>query len=167
MLSKIKTIYSRIIRTILERIRYKDTVRLIKTHLDPLASSEGCNQLLKTLKEEREERFYSIPKTVEECIVRAATALIEEGTGKVITIYSVAAPGHHAECILFANSLLKTPLHTVPNTLTKQGFLTNTGRFVDRTEGFAIATKPHQIITKHGTSDMLFSEDMWGGDQRE
>lgn len=43
----------------------------------------------------------------------------------------------------------------------EQGFLTTKGRFVDRAEGFRIATAADQIETKHGSPGLLFSEDMW------
>lgn len=44
-----------------------------------------------------------------------------------------------------------------------QGFLTSTGRFVNRTEGFYIASREKQIIRTSGNSGepTLYSEDMW------
>lgn len=42
-----------------------------------------------------------------------------------------------------------------------QGFLTTTGRFVDRIEGLAIATAAGQLIRKTNPQDILFSEDLW------
>lgn len=42
-----------------------------------------------------------------------------------------------------------------------QGFLTTSGRFVDRKKGLKIATKRGQIIKKHGNESELYSEDMW------
>lgn len=42
-----------------------------------------------------------------------------------------------------------------------QGFLTNTGRFVDRHEAANIARAAGQIIKKTGPEDELFSEDVW------
>jgi hypothetical protein len=43
----------------------------------------------------------------------------------------------------------------------EQGFITSTGRFVDRDEGFLIARAAGQIKQKHGPATHLFSEDMW------
>lgn len=43
----------------------------------------------------------------------------------------------------------------------EQGFVTNTGRFVDRVAGLAIAKSAGQIVEKHGSERILFSEDMW------
>ncbi|MEK1908147.1 MAG: hypothetical protein AAAB13_20435 [Pseudomonas sp.] len=40
-----------------------------------------------------------------------------------------------------------------------QGFLTSTGRFVNRVEGFYIAHRAGQIGTKD--TPQLFSEDLW------
>lgn len=42
-----------------------------------------------------------------------------------------------------------------------QGFITSSGRFVDRQEGCVIARSRGQIIVKTGPADVLFSEDMW------
>lgn len=44
-----------------------------------------------------------------------------------------------------------------------QGFLTSTGRFVNRTEGYYIASRADQIIHKSGNAGepTLYSEDMW------
>jgi hypothetical protein len=44
-----------------------------------------------------------------------------------------------------------------------QGFLTSSGRYVDREEGFTIASAAGQIIHKSGNPDTptLYSEDMW------
>jgi len=42
-----------------------------------------------------------------------------------------------------------------------QGFLTSTGRFVDRLEGCVIARAADQIKHKTGPEDTLFSECMW------
>jgi hypothetical protein len=41
-----------------------------------------------------------------------------------------------------------------------QGFITTTGRFVDRVEGLAIAEREGQIIHKHPPFDELLSEDL-------
>lgn len=41
----------------------------------------------------------------------------------------------------------------------QQGFVTTTGRFVDRIEGLKIAEAANQIIKKHHPKDRLLSED--------
>lgn len=42
-----------------------------------------------------------------------------------------------------------------------QGFLTNSGKFVDREEGLIIAQRNNQILEKSPPKYKLFSEDMW------
>ena len=42
-----------------------------------------------------------------------------------------------------------------------QGFITSTGRFVDRREACLIAKRADQIIKKTGPDHILFSEDLW------
>jgi len=44
-----------------------------------------------------------------------------------------------------------------------QGFITDTGRFVDRAEGYDIAAASGQIVHKSGQPDVprLYTEDMW------
>lgn len=41
-----------------------------------------------------------------------------------------------------------------------QGFITNTGHFVDRKQAMIIAKAANQLIVKH-TGDSLFSEDLY------
>ena len=48
-----------------------------------------------------------------------------------------------------------------------QGFITNTGRFVDRIEGLQIATREDQIVHKHPSYDILYSEDIWSNERGE
>jgi hypothetical protein len=43
----------------------------------------------------------------------------------------------------------------------KQGFITDTGRFVDRQEGLKIAFATGQIIKKQYNKHKLFSEEVW------
>jgi len=42
-----------------------------------------------------------------------------------------------------------------------QGFITSSGRFVDREEGCRLAEAAGQIRHKTGPADVLFSECMW------
>ena len=43
----------------------------------------------------------------------------------------------------------------------KQGFITESNRFVDRKLAYKIASHYNQIINKHNPKDVLFSEDLW------
>lgn len=45
--------------------------------------------------------------------------------------------------------------------MNNQGFMTSTGRWVDREEGCKIARAAGQIRHKTGPDNILFSEDMW------
>lgn len=42
-----------------------------------------------------------------------------------------------------------------------QGFVTSTGRYVDRVEGLSIAQAANQIKPGFGVHSQLFSEDLW------
>jgi hypothetical protein len=81
---------------------------------------------------------------------------------------SVARPGRHSDVIAFARSA-GVPKGTDHS---KQGFVTNTGRFVDRVEGarIAIAAGQVRLHPKSGNTVLhdglnwppyLYSEDMW------
>ena len=63
----------------------------------------------------------------------------------------------HAECFK------KMQKDGVTHIGAKQGFVTEgKERFVNRYEAFDIAEKAGQVIRKHGTKEMLFSEDLNG-----
>jgi hypothetical protein len=49
----------------------------------------------------------------------------------------------------------------------RQGFVTSTGRFVDRKEGLAIAKAANQIVKKHGSNRELYSEDLYVNERVE
>lgn len=74
------------------------------------------------------------------------------------TVYSVPRPGRHHHIIAQMGARYierRAEGHT-------QGFLTNTGRFVDSKEAFLIATAMGQIIQKPlGDPEKLYSDDMW------
>ena len=71
-------------------------------------------------------------------------------------VFVVQRPGRHDKvCQLM--SRLGFPSEALRN----QGFLTNLGRFVDRTEGAIIAEMANQLIRKTPPTDLLFSEDLW------
>lgn len=46
------------------------------------------------------------------------------------------------------------------------GFITSTGRFVDRKDGFVVAEKAGQVRKRKGLSDQLHSEDFWNPEIR-
>ncbi len=62
---------------------------------------------------------------------------------------------HHDVIHAMAEAGFPTPIRG------DQGFLTDDGVFVNRLEGFKIATAAGQILHKYGPADTLFSEDMW------
>ena len=71
-------------------------------------------------------------------------------------VYSVPRPGrHHNVChVMMAQGL-------PPETMRLQGFVTSTGRFVDRREAAIIARDAGQLLRKTNPTDLLFSEDVW------
>ena len=64
-------------------------------------------------------------------------------------------PARHHDIIAYIYGQTQKPVTG------EQGFLTDTGRFVDREVGLHIAKKANQIIEKTGNQKYLFSEDMW------
>lgn len=80
-----------------------------------------------------------------------AAALIAGGV-----ICFTPAPGRHHHVI---HALAKNRAGEMSHG--DQGFVTNTGRFVDREEGLAIAKSAGQIIKKNGNERELYSEDLW------
>lgn len=141
-----------------ERYHNRLVVRYIEKHLNPHSGS-----IIKydTISEKEKRSFAYEVLNHKEFIIRAATVLIDETDNTIINTFSVASPGHHAECIFFANKYYGRPISTIPNTKQSQGFITNLGRYIDRKEGFKIATAANQINKKHGNPTKLFSEDMW------
>ena len=71
-------------------------------------------------------------------------------------VYSVPKPGRHHNVIRIMNRR-----GMGPETMREQGFLTNTGRFVDRKEACLIARAADQIMLKTEPVGLLFSEDVW------
>jgi len=86
-----------------------------------------------------------------ELIVRAA--IQHDGT-----IYSLPPPARHHNVIrmMFADGF---PSEAVA--LQNQGFVTSTGRFVDRYQGAKIARRAGQLVRLPTPPDMLTSEDVW------
>lgn len=82
-----------------------------------------------------------------------AAALLYDGT-----IYSAPPPArHHTVIRMMADQGLPNEAMCLRN----QGFVTSTGRFVDRYEGARIARAAGQIIREPTPPDMLTSEDVW------
>lgn len=72
-------------------------------------------------------------------------------------VLSLPSPARH-------HSLIRPAVENLemrPPILGIQGFLTSTGRFVNRKEAFFIATEANQIGCKTGTADELYTEDLW------
>lgn len=73
-------------------------------------------------------------------------------------IFSVPAPGRHHHVIKLI--IDTTAAKRVPADST-QGFVTNTGRFLDREEACVVAIRADQLIRKTYPENLLFSEDLW------
>lgn len=93
-----------------------------------------------------------------EHIVAAAERFTNKGPhgNEISWIVMVERPGRHHDCMHgMIGARHPTPI------VGEQGFVTNTGRFVDRKLGWEIALQAHQIVNDIGTSGRLFSEHMW------
>ena len=75
-------------------------------------------------------------------------------------IFSLPAPARHHTILNSIALVLGGSMVLPPQT---QGFLTSTGRFVNRIEAYSIAHREGQIIKKTGDTNTpeLFSEDLW------
>jgi hypothetical protein len=82
--------------------------------------------------------------------IEAAAVLYEEIT------YSVPRPGRHHNVI---EAMYDLGLRA--DAMRYQGFVTSTGRFVDRYEAARIARAAGQIVREPTPPDMLTSEDVW------
>lgn len=72
-------------------------------------------------------------------------------------VLSLPSPARHHTIINGATQNLEMK----PPILGTQGFMTSTGRFVNRKEACFIATEANQITVKTGNADELYSEDLW------
>ena len=93
-----------------------------------------------------------------ETIVAAAIqvdGILVEGYAPYKVVLSVERPGRHHHVAWFLGT------HGVDHP--DQGFLTNTGRYVDRQEAYVIAKAAGQILVKTGSAHVptLYSEDVW------
>ncbi len=71
-------------------------------------------------------------------------------------VYSLPPPARHHTVIQ-----MMAELGMGPETMGDQGFVTDSGRFVSRSEAAIIATQADQLILKSFPTDLLFSEDVW------
>lgn len=101
----------------------------------------------------------AIRRSLEYTVDAGASGHFSYGTFDLIM--SVPKPGrhHHVLNIASLNKVVNQDEHHLA--YWDQGFLTNTGRFVDRKEGCTIARAANQIVQKTGPEEILFSEDMW------
>lgn len=90
------------------------------------------------------------PETIE------AAAILRIADNRVFTLPRPARHNHIIDHIIKTEPGVKRVGYGY-----KQGFLTSTSRFVDRTEACLIARAAGQIKTKHGASNQLYSEDVW------
>lgn len=90
--------------------------------------------------------------SVTETIVAAAISIDN------VTI-SLPQPARHPHVLMSAEAFLKDDYGLQAT----QGFLTSTGRFVNRIQAYQIAWSAKQVMTKLKPSDIpqLFSEDLW------
>lgn len=101
------------------------------------------------------------PTPTVETIVAAAyrvDSVTVEGCAPYKLIVSVSTPGRHCHISWWLGA------HGMTGEEQRdQGFLTSTGRFVDRKEGCAIARAAGQIDEekKTGGANTLYSEDLW------
>jgi len=77
------------------------------------------------------------------------------------TVFTVPRPGRHHTVIAHMREQGKPFRDPKFQQRHVQGFVTDTGRFVDRKEACAIARAAGQLIRKTGGSKTLYSEDVW------
>lgn len=73
---------------------------------------------------------------------------------------SLPPPARHHTILNFMATIMEIDARQVAPS--NQGFLSNKGRFLNRTEAFYIAQREGQIIKKTGgNAPALYSEDLW------
>lgn len=89
-------------------------------------------------------------------IERIAGAAIYHGG-----IFSLPPPARHHTILHTLALTLGVDVMTIPPE--NQGFITSTGRFVNRVEAYHIASQANQLIKEahRGDQRKLFSEDLW------
>ncbi len=98
-------------------------------------------------------RYYAFSRKADS-IERIIGAAIEHPCGM---IYVALNPGRHHHVIRMMDYMGVAGLDTTR----RQGYMTTSGRFVDRRTGLHLATLSKQIVKKHPASWELYSEDMW------
>lgn len=73
------------------------------------------------------------------------------------TIWSNAPPDRYADVIFRMAKAGNYPMIFEKH----KGFMTNTGRFVNRKEAKVIAKEAGQLLESASASENLFSEDLW------
>lgn len=90
--------------------------------------------------------------TEQEHIVGVAIYMKEDGI-----VHTLPKPNRHHNIIWM---LAPTGKYKLP-IFGEQGFITNTGRFVDRIEARKIAEAANQLIERARDKKQLYSEDVW------
>jgi hypothetical protein len=91
-----------------------------------------------------------LPERIEKAAIRHADG----------TVFDVPRPGRHHDVIRIMRMAGK-PWKSPDEALHVQGFVTSTGRFVDRVEAKKIATAANQLLERESGKTELFSEDVW------
>ena len=73
------------------------------------------------------------------------------------SVFQLPEPYRHHHVIMIMDKLEIASIQTTRD----QGFVTNTGRYVDRYEACQIAKQARQIKRKTNPEHLLFSEDLW------
>ena len=71
-------------------------------------------------------------------------------------LFELPRPYRHHHCIKIAFKKYGEQV-----ICSSQGFMTSTGRYVDRQEGLAIAKAAKQLLSRHFHQRDLFSESLW------
>lgn len=82
---------------------------------------------------------------------RIEMAAIRLPNGEVLT---TPRPGRH-------HTIINNTLGWGPEAFADQGFVTNTGEYLNRWQAWRCAEKAGQIIRQTGPKGKLFSEDLW------
>lgn len=108
------------------------------------------------------EQLFLESKSVVKDLLKTDPGLVNLGVAEIIvgvsilyrnTAYSMPKPNRHHNVIRMIGGIEDEDL---------QGFITNTGRFVDRVEGLAIALAANQVLdVKNIRGGLLYSEDLW------
>jgi hypothetical protein len=76
------------------------------------------------------------------------------------TVFTVPRPGRHHD-VIAAMTQARKPYNGPGIGQHVQGFVTDTGRFVDRYEARRIAEEASQLLDRESGLPQLYSEDVW------